>query len=177
MRTKIIIGLSFLLPLIACNQPGLNRDAKKVYDNRVELIQEFNNITVWKRGDSAFLLQIYKEDSINSYLFRGDNGLKLQSNTIQFRLSEIERFKDVDTLNQNNKVRDLLIKLLNKMDTLSIREVSSDRLRLGINLELFLKKGGVVFFVRDLSAVTNPVWQSYIKESKVIDENWYYNEK
>jgi len=175
--SKIIIGLSFLLSLIACNQSDISRDAKEVYDNRDELIREFNNITVWKRGDSAFLLQFYKEDSINSYLFRGDNGLKLQSNTIQFRLSEDERFKDVDTLNQNNKVRDLLTELLNKMDSLCIREVSSDRMRLGINLEFFLRKGGVVFFVRDLSAVTNPVWQSYIKESKMIDGNWYYNKK
>lgn len=177
MRIKIVIALNFLLLLNACNESGLSSDAKKIYDNRQELMQRFSNVDVWRRGDSAFLLHIYNGEKANRYLFKGNNGLKLQRDTIQFRLSEIERFKNVDTINQNTGVRDLLIELLNSMDALNIREISNDRMRLGINPEFFLNKGGVVFFVRDLSLVTNPVWQNYIKESKVIGENWYYRSK
>lgn len=110
-------------------------------------------------------------------MFRGNNGLKLQSDTTEFQLKEIERFKNVDTLNQSNAAQNLLIGLLKRMDTLNIREVSSDLSHLGVNLKIHLKKGGVVFFVKDVSAVTNPVWQNYIKESKMIGESWYYNEK
>lgn len=177
--SKIIIALSCLLLLFACNQSELSSDAKKVYDNRAELIREFNSIDVWRRGDSAFFLHIYNDGKVNGYFFIDDNGLKLQSDTVQFQLSEIERFKNVntDTLSQNNDVRDLLIELLNKMDILNIRDVSSDFSHLGINLKIYLRKSGVVFFVKDLSAVTNPEWQKYIKESKMMDANWYYNEK
>jgi hypothetical protein len=179
MSTKIIVGLSLLFLFIACNQSGLRRDAKKVYDNRDELIKEFNNIDVWRRGDSAFLLHIYNDGKANRYLFRGDNGLKLQSDTVQFPVNKIERFKNIstDTISQNTAVRNLLIELLDKMNALDIREVSSDRMSLGINSEFFLRKGGVVFFIRDFSSVTNPVWQNYIKESRMIGEGWYYNKK
>jgi hypothetical protein len=174
---KIVIALSFLLLLNACNESDFNSDVKKVYDSRQELIREFSNLDVWRRGDSTFLLHIYNGEKANRYLFKGNNGLKLQSDTVQFQLNEIERFKNVDTLNHNTGVRDLLLELLNKMDTLSIREISNNRQSVGINPEFFLNKGGVVFFVRDLSTVTNPVWTNYIKESKMIGENWYYNKK
>lgn len=177
MIAKLVISSSLLLLLIACGQPDLSRDAKKVYDNRVALIREFNNIDVWRRGDSTFLLHIYNDGKTNRYLLRAENDLRLESDTVQFQLREIERFKNIDTLNQNKSVKDLLTELLTKMDALNIREVSSDRISLGINQEFLLREGGVVFFISNLSAVTNPEWQKYIKESKMIDENWYYNKK
>lgn len=177
MLTKIIIGFLFLLLLVACNQSGSNNDAKKICDTREELSRQFDNITIWSRGDSAFSLNIYNGKKANRYSFRSDNGLKLQSDTVQFQLREVERFKNIDTLNQNNAVKNLLSELLNKMATFKIREVSSDRMSLGISLEFFLRKGGTVFFVRDLSSVTNPIWQNYIKESKKIGEGWYYNKQ
>src|SRR5687768_6020629 len=126
MVMKIIIGLTFLILLVACNESDLSSDAKKIYDNREELIREFNSVTIWRRGDSAFLLQIYNDKKTNGYLFRGNNGLRLQSDTTSFQLNEIERFKNIDTLNQVNAIRDLLATLLNKMNALKIREVSSD---------------------------------------------------
>jgi hypothetical protein len=177
MIVKLVISLSLLVLLIACGQSDHNRGAKRVYDNRDELIREFNNIDVWRRGDSAFLLHIYNYGKANRYLFRGDNGLKLQSDTTEFQLKEIERFMNVDTLNESNVAQRLLTGLLKKMDTLNIRDVSSDLSHLGINLKIHLKEDGVVFFVKDESAVTNPVWHNYIKESKMIGESWYYNEK
>jgi len=178
MFMKIIIGLTFLIILGACNnQSDIISDAKKVYNSREELIREFNSITIWRRGDSAFLLQVYNDKKTNGYLFRGDNGLKLQSDTASFQLNEIERFKNIDTLDQVNAIGDLLTTLLNKMNALEIREVSSDDKALGIDLKFFLNSGGVVFYVKDLSSVINVEWKKYIKGSKMMDEHWYYNER
>lgn len=177
MTIKSIIASSLLLLLNACNQSGLSRDAKNVYDNKDEIIREFTNISVWRRGDSAFSLHIFNDGKVNRYSFRGDNGLKLQGDTVQFQLNKIERFKNVDTLGQKNVVRELLAELLNKMNSINVRDVNSDFMHAGINLKIYLWQGGAVFFVRDLSTVTNPQWKNYIKESKMIDENWYYNKK
>jgi hypothetical protein len=177
MLVNFLISSSLLVLLAACRQSELSVGAQRVYDNRDELIREFSDIDVWRRGDSAFLLHIYNDGKANRYLFRGDNGLKLQSDTTEFQLKEMERFKNIDTLTQSNVAQALLTGLLKKMDTLNIRDVSSDFSHLGINLQFRLKQAGVVFFVKDVALVTNPVWQSYIKESKTIGENWYYNEK
>lgn len=41
MIVKLVVCSSLLVFLIACDQSDLSRDAKEVYDNRDELIQEF----------------------------------------------------------------------------------------------------------------------------------------
>lgn len=175
MLTKIIIGFNVLLLLAACNQSGLSSDAKKIYENRNDLIQKFDGVSVFRRGDSTFSLFVYNDGKENRYLFRGNNGLHLDGDTIEFQLSE--RFKNIDTVNQSNGAKNLLEVLLKEMSSINANDVSSDFKHLGINLMIYICGGGVVFFVKDLSSVINVEWQKYIKGSKMIDEHWYYNEK
>lgn len=175
MTVKLLLTFSIIFFVMACNQEDFGDDVKKVYDNRDELVSEFANTDILRRGDSAFLFHVYNAGKANRYLFKRNGGLKLQGDTIQFSLSDIEKFSSVDTLQQNKIIIGLFKGLLDKMNSLDIREVSSNRSSVGIDLQFFLKNGGVVFLVKDLSSVANPVWQTYINESKKINEHWYYH--
>ena len=176
---RLLVSSIITLCLFACDEPAFRGDEiNSVYESRDTLIKQFTNTDVWTRGGATYVLNIYNRDGkVNGYTFKKQNGLKLESKTREFSLNEIERFTDMDTVTEAKVVKELFSNMLKMMDSLSIREVTVSFSHLGITLKFNLKGGGVVFYVKDLKAVTIPSWLNYIKDSKKLDENWYFNEK
>lgn len=110
--------------------------------------------------------QYFFEDSINHYTFMRDSieyipeiiGLKNKRGTELYKQELIFYLKS----------------LLNKMDSLGIRDIKGDLYSLGIDLKIYMKTKGAVLYVSDPKKITSTQWQSYIGTMQKIDENWYY---
>ena len=181
-KYKIIVVYLFIITNFSCST---NRDVKSIeviYQKRNDVVEYFKGLSVFKRG-TIIGLTIYDSNLRNEYFFdeltlsSGKTIFVLFRDSLQFDIADIERFQYI---NQNDSVykesmTQVLLSVLDKMQSLNINSVTSDFSSHGIALKFYFKDHEM-FYVPKLEAVQNIEWQKYVKSANKIDDNWYWGE-
>ena len=173
MKKRLLIALISIL-LISCNDNS--KEIKRIYSNRIDILQNFENLSVYRRGKGVFI-DFYKDSLITSYLYEKKT-TKLLNKELVFVNGEFQF--PTKTLNKTylmtrNGVNEYLRYYLSKMKEYKIKSVDSQFKKFGITLELNLKDCQV-FYVSDLKSIKNSQWIEFVKTSHKIDEYWYWRE-
>lgn len=173
--------MNFLLILISVSIVGCNlhpdKGINEVYKSRQEVLAVFRNVSVFRKrtGDYIFL-HSYKNGKKNEYVFGMDQGkYSLFRDTLLFSPDEVLNIASQpghpDYKQQLNQKLEFY---LEKMDSLSISDVSSDFIPQGITLKVYMKSKAVLVYVANPNSVINPEWINYLKSMKKFDDHWYY---
>lgn len=157
------------LSLISCK-----RDIKNIYSNRIEILQDFENITIYRRGKGISII-FHKDSLVNDYLFEENSSL-FSKDTLAF-INDSLQF-DLKGLNKSylikkNGVKDYLQYYLRKMSKYKIRSINSNFNKFGITIEFDLIDCQVIY-ISDVKLITNSQWKEFIDTSHKIDDYWYW---
>lgn len=158
------IAVSFIiLALGGCRNSGVD----KIYENRVEIQQLFEDIIIDKRGDVIYLS--IRSDSLNyNYMYIQDED-SLYSGYNIAELNKIIRYNPP----QKYTIQQFFFECMNKMKEYGILSVSSDFQQSGVALKLYTEEAEIMY-VPDKSKVTNERWKKYIELANKIDDSWYW---
>jgi len=171
-NTILLVFISILL--ISCNNN--TKEVKKIYSNRIEILQNFENLSVYRRGN-GISVEFYKDSLLNGYLFEESN-LLFSKDTLKF-INDTIQF-DLKQLNKSYLVKDGMVKnfsqyYLNKMAEYKIKSVYSGFKKFGITLELDLQNC-MVLYVSDVKSIKNSQWIEFVKTAHKLDNYWYWRE-
>lgn len=171
-----LLWLIILTSIIGCTaSPDMSME--NIYERRAEIVSTFNKVSVFRKrmGDYIFL-HTYNGDKRNEYVF------SMKTDTF-FLLRDSILFNPDSILGVSQNEQDssvykeqLIGRLrlyLQKMDSLKISDISSEFLKQGIDLKIYMKPKGVLVYVSDSRKVVNDEWKKYIKSMQKLDENWY----
>lgn len=177
------LALTILIALfVSCwTDNYINKTISNIYINRNELVKLFDRTDITKRGE-VYFLEMHDDNGDSSYFFRFTG----------FNPSKNKKLQLLDTINEkqitflcrrfNNKstfiIKEYLLsytfKLLKTMYDLHIKSESCSFEKQGITNLYYISAEYVVMYISDQSKVNVYSWIEQIKESKKIDENWYY---
>lgn len=175
----IIVISSFLT---CTNHYETKQQIDKLYNSRKQFIEQFKFKSILTGGSNIFFT-IYSEKGENVFSFERDK----QTNKFNLIYSSI---KDTTGLKQllilssdvfseqssiTREITSILAKDLRILKDYSIRGVTSEFQKNGINLKFYLNSSAVVLYVDAPSSLAGD-WQKYILEAKRLDSNWYYYE-
>ncbi len=167
MKKIFLLGLGFLM-LFACKD-NVPSKVKNIYENRIDILQTFENISIDKRNDFRSLT-FYCEGLSNAYYYIMPEGkLEFIRDSIQFNPAKLHK----SYLEQEHGVEDYLFFYLEKMEEYNLLYVNSDSAPFGIKLQLRLR-GIEVFYVPDTNTVVIPNWIKYVKTAHKLDDYWYW---
>jgi len=173
MKNRLLIALISIL-LISCNNNS--KEIRKIYSNRIEMLQNFENLSVCRRGKGV-IIDFYKDSMFVSYIFE-EKTTKLLNKELVFVIGEFQvptKALNKTYLMTKNGANEYLRYYLNKMKEYHIKSVDSQFKKFGITLELNLNDCQV-FYVSDLKSIKNSQWIEFVKTSHKIDEYWYWRE-
>lgn len=173
----IIPSLIFsLIALAACG--GNRQAAKKLYEQREFLLQEFKDKSIIKRGDNFFQLSYHKGQAVNTFFFeKKGNELVLTNDTLQYPIHEIAAFtslSDTSRTTYGKAVSNELRRLLNETDRLEISNVSAEFAPVGVDMKIYFGDYKALLYVNDTANVKNERWKNYLSTGEKFDANWYY---
>jgi hypothetical protein len=152
---------------------------QKVYNNRSEIIDLFiSKSVVRSRGQNVISFCTYNGSKTNKYFFETDsNQYRFTNDSVEY-VPDLLRLKSERGSELYKKELEAHIKaLLNKMDDLYIRDITSDWSGVGIDLKIYMKSNGVMLYVSELQKVDAPRFKEYVNSMKNFDKNWYYSMK
>lgn len=171
--------LLFYITLSAYSCSPNTDGIQKVYNDRNTLINLFTSKSVMRsRGQNVILFYTHKGDKTNKYHYEIDNNqYRFTNDSIEY-VPDLLQLKDErgSTLYKQELISQVKI-LLNKMDELNIRDVSSDMAGAGIDLKIYMKSKGVILYVPNPQEVPSPRFKDYINSMEKLDNNWYYTMK
>jgi len=177
-------GCLLFLIFASCSSEESKDDRKvlQLYSNRKELLDDFNNLSITKRG-SIIIMTVYQPPNENTYFFEKQirqEGEKyiLVNDTLQFKLGNVYRFGvlyNFDSAHFKSNLEALLLTILKKMNVYGIDYFTSEFYKQGVDLKFYLIYNKVLYYVKDTSAITNIQWKRYIDQSSSIDQNWFFN--
>ncbi len=154
--------------LSACKK-DTPKTVEKIYKNRIDILQSFENISIDQRGDLK-VLTFHCDSLSNTYVFeKSKEKLNFIRDTTQFDISKLYK----SYLEKENAIPEYLLYYLTKLDEYNIKLVSSEFLTFGITLKLYLRNVEV-FYVADTNKIINPNWIKYLKTAHKLDEYWYW---
>ena len=164
----------FILFLISLSLISCKRDIKNIYSNRIEILQDFENITIYRRGKGISII-FHKDSLVNDYLFEENSSL-FSKDTLAF-INDSLQF-DLKGLNKSylikkNGVKDYLQYYFKEMTKYKIKSINSDFRKFGITIE-FTTDDYIIFYVADINCIKNSQWLEYINSAHKLDENWYW---
>src|SRR5260221_1065423 len=118
-------GCFLFLIFTSYNSEGPKGDKKvlELYSNRKELLDDFNNLSITKRG-SLIIMTVYQPPNENVYFFekqiqqKGDKYV-LVKDTLQFKLENLNRFGilyDFHFAHFKSNLEAFLLTILNKIN-------------------------------------------------------------
>jgi hypothetical protein len=149
---------------------------KQVYEDRKEILQMFNNVSVFRdeRTQTAFLYT-YNNGKKNEYFFDlKDNHCSFFRDSVLFNPDSVLL---IDKERNPSYRKQIAVKAefyLKKMDSLGIKEISSEFIPQGITLKIYMKSKAVLVYVANPNAVKNQEWINYLGSMKKFDDHWYY---
>lgn len=150
----------------------------KLYKERVYLLKEFKDKSIFKRGKEFYQLSYYREHSVNTFFFERNGGiLKLTNDSLQYPINEIAAFSSVNTTDVSNYHKALsaeLNRLLEVMDEFKITHVSAEHKFAGVDMKIYFGDYKALLYVSNIAAVKNGRWKSYVTSGEKLDENWYF---
>lgn len=166
---RVLVGCLFFF----CGCSSRNQQIQLIYNERHEVLKIFNNISIFKAGrsKSIYLYSYDLNGNRNEYFFEYDSILHLFRNEIRFRP---DLNLDIQVGENDKLIRRLKYYLL-KMNSLNIREISSDFKPLGISIKIYGKDGFVMIYSESPAKITNPQWLDYLNKLKKIDDHWFYD--
>jgi len=152
---------------------------KGVYNSRKDILFLFLNKSIFRDrdGHTIFVYTYNTNNQRNQYVFdRRDGELFLFRDSISFAPDSILMIEN----NRENKnyvpqLKELVKSLLSKMDSLHITDVSSDFIKKGVSLKIYLKGEGVIVYAPNMEDVKGVEWRKYIESMKKLDDFWYYS--
>lgn len=173
MKNRILIVFISIL-LVSCNNN--TKEIKEIYLNRIEILQNFENLSVYRRG-KGISVEFYKDSLHNEYIFEESNllfskdTLKFINDTIQFDLKQLNK----SYLVKEGMVKNFSQYCLDKMTEYKIKSVYSGFKKFGITLELDLQNCQVLY-VSDVKSIRNSQWIEFVKAAHKLDDYWYWRE-
>lgn len=185
---KLIFAYT-LLPLVifhcfACSVDKTQKNCAAIeayHAKKNQIVTIFSNKSIFKRGD-MIILDVYKNQHISSFYFLQQNKgktfiLELMTDSLQFGTANDFDFIESNELKKNGIKKSIELytsHLLAQMDSLAIKELTSEFSHLGIDLQLFCKDESMLIYISSLERITNSQWRTFIFSAKKIDQNWYY---
>lgn len=169
MRTLILIGL-FSLVFVCCRQN--TSSITKIYEDRDNLLQTFEDIEITERGDIIYLRihSKYCDTLVNNYILTKNNdSFSFVSSKIEFELTEVSQFNS----SEKYSIQNYLSLCIKKMQDYNIKGVSFDSCHMGITT-IFYLTDALIIYVRDKTKITNESWANCLKKSNKLDECWYW---
>jgi hypothetical protein len=140
---------------------------------------EFLNHSLLNIRGGSVNLQIYKGNLRNSYFFdKAADGFKLVSDSLQFPITDIERYIGIDLNHKSiysRQLEEIANQLYSKMRQANVNSFSSEFHELGIDLLIYMPHKRLVY-IGDLSKINNPEWLKFIEQSRKIKEHWYLSQ-
>ena len=177
---KFFIYYSLVILISSC--AAQDRDAKSVYENKESFLRDFKNTSVIRsRGKNIIELSYRSDGLINKFYFekQENNIFKLTKDTIQFDLKDAIATRSInreDTIAYNSQMTAMLNRYINKMDSLNIRDISTQFYLQGIDSKIYFNSSNNLLYVSDLKRVKNKEWTNFLRKCEKFDRNWYYEE-
>jgi len=159
---------------------------QELYFNRNNLIRDFENKSIFVRGN-ILILKLYTKTKENNFYFEiseaSFDGIQKKFHLTHYELNDpmamiaTEGFS-VEIISDKFQFAEVIETLIRKytdtMTRYSIREVTSEFSRQGVDLKFYLEGNTSVFYVKNNPLVLNGSWKEYVTKAYKIDGHWYY---
>lgn len=166
-----VIYFILLFSLVSCVNTN-KKNAKKIYQNRIEVLEVFENISISKRNN-FISLSLYNGNKVNDYLFEESGNkkeIKLVSANESYSLAELHK----TYLLKEEGLEEYLKFYLIKKDQYDIQNITKEFMDYGISLKLYLKDV-MIFYVPNKEFLKDN-WLKLINRSNKLDDYWYWIE-
>lgn len=171
--------LLFLITLCVIGCTNYENELRQVYNDRQGILQMFRKISVFRdsKTQTAFLYT-YDGNRKNEYIFDlKEGGYVFFRDSILFEPDTILNINRHQNPSYEYKLTHKLEFYLHKMDSLNIKEITSEFASQGITLKVYMKSKAILVYIDNPNSITNPEWTNYLKSMNKFDDHWYYTKE
>lgn len=164
---------------MGCNASDDSK-ARAICNNQDEIYSIFKEVSIFRTNTNGnIFLYTTNGKEKNEYIFTRNHGrYKLYRDNMAFQPDSIIGINK-DSINSRYLLclDEKVSFYLRKMDSLGISDISSDFIKQGIDLKIYLKGQGVLVYVSDERKVINPEWKKYLNSLEHMNGRCYYSAK